>query len=61
CSRDRMLGALKLLGTDELTDMIEVDKGAEAVCHFCNETYRADDDQLRSLVKELKVERLSAE
>jgi len=61
CSRDRMLGALKLLGIDELIDMIEVDKGAEAVCHFCNETYHADDDQLRSLVKELKVERLSAE
>ncbi len=61
CSRDRMLGALKLLGTDELVDMIEVDKGAEAVCHFCNETYRADGDQLLSLVKELKAEQLAAE
>lgn len=30
CSRDRMLGALKLLGTEELADMIVVDGGAEA-------------------------------
>ena len=54
CSRDRMLGALKLLGAEELKDMIEVDNGAEAVCHFCNEKYHADSDQLQALIDDLK-------
>lgn len=56
CSRDRMLGALKLLGADELADMIEVDNGAEAVCHFCNEKYHADSEQLQGLIDELKAQ-----
>ncbi|MEL6491484.1 MAG: Hsp33 family molecular chaperone HslO [Cyanobacteria bacterium J06621_3] len=57
CDRNRMLSALKLLGTDELVDMIETDKGAEAVCHFCNEKYQADVSQLQGLIEELKAER----
>ena len=56
CTRDRMLGALKLLGIDELKDMIEVDKGAEAVCHFCNEKYQANSDQLQNLIDDLEVQ-----
>ena len=55
CTRDRMLRALKLLGPDELADMIKVDDGAEAVCHFCNEKYRANSDQLQSLINELEA------
>ncbi|NEO40955.1 MAG: Hsp33 family molecular chaperone HslO [Moorea sp. SIOASIH] len=53
CSFDRMLGALKMLGKDELQDMIEKDGGAEATCHFCSEVYHANPDQLSQLIKEL--------
>lgn len=56
CSFDRMLGALKILGQDELRDMIEKDNGAEATCHFCNEVYRANSDQLEQLILELQAE-----
>lgn len=56
CTRDRMLGALKLLGVDELKDMIAVDNGAEAVCHFCNEKYHANSEQLRGLINELNAQ-----
>ncbi len=56
CTRDRMLGALKLLGQDELKDMIAVDHGAEAVCHFCNEKYHADSDQLQDLIDQLETQ-----
>ncbi|MEM8503519.1 MAG: Hsp33 family molecular chaperone HslO [Cyanobacteria bacterium P01_D01_bin.1] len=56
CSRDRMMGALKLLGPDELNDMIEVDGGAEATCQFCNEVYHADSAQLQTLIDELQTE-----
>ncbi len=57
CTRDRMMGALKLLGTTELTDMIKVDDGAEATCQFCNEVYHADSDQLQDLIEQLQTER----
>ncbi len=56
CTRDRMLSALKMLGVDELKDMIAVDDGAEAVCHFCNEKYRADSNQLQGLIEELEAQ-----
>lgn len=57
CSFDRMLGALKMLGEDELQDMIEKDNGAEAICHFCNEVYHTSSDQLAQLIEVLREER----
>ncbi|MEL6938625.1 MAG: Hsp33 family molecular chaperone HslO [Cyanobacteria bacterium J06598_1] len=60
CDRDRMLSALKLLGTEELTDMIKVDEGAEAICQFCNEVYRADGPQLQQLLEELETEQAAS-
>jgi molecular chaperone Hsp33 len=56
CSVDRVLGALRLLGQDELRDMIEKDEGAEATCHFCNEVYRANSDQLEQIIQDLQAE-----
>ena len=56
CSFDRVLGALKMLGEAELQDMIEKDKGAEAICQFCNEVYRADEAHLTRLIADLKAE-----
>lgn len=56
CSFDRVLGALKMLGTDELQDMIEKDNGAEATCHFCNEVYKADRNHLSQLINDLRLE-----
>ncbi len=54
CSGDRMLSALKLLGIEELQDMIEKDNGAEAICHFCNEVYRVNSNELQELIQELR-------
>lgn len=56
CSFDRVLGALKLLGVDELQDMIEKDNGAEATCHFCGEIYRASSDELAQIIADLRTE-----
>jgi molecular chaperone Hsp33 len=56
CSYQRVLGALKLLGPEELQDMIEKDDGAEATCDFCGEVYHADAAQLDRLIGELKVQ-----
>lgn len=56
CTSDRMLSALKMLGQDELQDMIETDGGAEAICHFCNEVYHASPQDLASLIDQLQQE-----
>ncbi|WP_287129014.1 Hsp33 family molecular chaperone HslO [Candidatus Cyanaurora vandensis] len=61
CSVERVLGAIKMLGTAELQDMIEKDHGAEATCHFCNEQYRLSVAQLTTLIAAIEQEaRLSA-
>jgi molecular chaperone Hsp33 len=54
CSYDRALGALKLFSIPELEDMIEKDHGAEAVCEFCGNVYRAGVDELNQLIGELQ-------
>lgn len=56
CSFNRVLGALKMLGTDELQDMIEKDNGAEATCHFCNQVYQASSQELQQLIVDLNSE-----
>lgn len=59
CSHDRALGALRLFSIPELQDMIEQDDGAEAVCDFCGNVYRASADQLAQLIGELQTETVS--
>lgn len=39
CSRERMEKALISIGKEELQKIIEEDKKAEIVCHFCNKKY----------------------
>jgi molecular chaperone Hsp33 len=60
CSSQRMLGALKMLGVDELQDMIERDDGAEATCHFCGAVYHASAADLSELIEALRLETSSS-
>ncbi len=61
CAVERVLGALKMLGTLELADMIEKDNGAEATCHFCNEVYHISAGQLATLITEIEQDTTSLE
>ena len=51
CSRERFLGVLTSLPTDQLQEMADEDHGAEAICHFCGKKYQFDEDELRKIIK----------
>ena len=61
CSFDRALGALKLFDTAELQDMIDRDNGAEAICDFCGNVYRATRDDLAQLIADRQLAASQAE
>lgn len=49
CSKERVENAIAGLGNEEINAMIHEDGGAEAVCHFCNETYYLTKEELEAL------------
>lgn len=53
CSRERISGLLKSIGTAELEDMIEKDHETEVVCHFCSTHYHYDEAELKELLQEM--------
>ncbi|MCA1032817.1 Hsp33 family molecular chaperone HslO [Bacillus timonensis] len=50
CSRERIASAIISLGKHEIKDMIEEDGKAEAQCHFCNEFYQFNKEELEELL-----------
>ncbi len=52
CTRERVLGALLLLGVEEIEDMIRNDGKAEVRCEFCAETYTIDASELTMLIRD---------
>lgn len=50
CSHDRFKDGLAAIGKAELKDIIEVDHGAEVVCHFCEEKYHYSEEELQELL-----------
>ena len=44
--------ALISLGQKDLQSLIDEDKGAELVCHFCHSKYFFSTEQLKGLLKE---------
>ncbi|MBP1996152.1 Hsp33 family molecular chaperone HslO [Paenibacillus eucommiae] len=50
CSRERVEAALLSLGGQELQEMLDEEGSAEVVCHFCNEAYRFDSNDLQGMI-----------
>lgn len=54
CSKERIATALIGLGREEISDIIETEGQAEALCHFCNEKYQFSREELEKLRDEAK-------
>lgn len=53
CSRERVELTLISLGKEELELLLEEDGKAEVVCHFCNEAYDFNEDDLKGIIQQL--------
>ncbi len=54
CSIDRITKALITIGIDDLTEIMNNDKGAELTCHFCNKRYEFSESDLKDIIEALK-------
>ena len=54
CSRERVEQTLVSLGKQELERLIEEDEQAEVVCHFCNEAYVFNKDEMQVILDQAK-------
>jgi len=52
CSQEKMIQALRSIGKSEIEQLIEEDGQVEMVCHFCNQKYLFNEEELRALIDE---------
>jgi molecular chaperone Hsp33 len=52
CSYERAVSLISSIDPQELELMLHEDKGAVMTCHFCNETYRLSEAELKSIMQE---------
>ncbi len=50
CSRERSLGAMRMLDKKELKDILEKDRKAELVCEFCKNKYVITFDEIKEII-----------
>lgn len=53
CSKDRMAQALVSLGRDDLKELQSDPQGIETVCHFCNEKYFFNQQDIEAIIDRL--------
>ena len=54
CNREGAKNALKSLGKEQLSVIINEDKKAEIVCPYCNSKYNFSEIELKNILMELK-------
>lgn len=50
CSREKIENGLISLGKDELEDIIKTEENIETVCHFCNNKYNFNKEDIQRLI-----------
>lgn len=56
CSKERFHNALLTIADKDLQEMIDDDKGAECVCHYCNAKYHFTTEELKEILEAKHVE-----
>lgn len=51
CNREQMHQVLVTLNTTDLNDLIENDHGATLKCHYCNQEYHFNEEELKDIIK----------
>jgi len=51
CNRDRMLANLAALGREELESLLKAPDDLELTCHFCNQRYHFQPDEVKVLLQ----------
>lgn len=54
CSKEKFAGGISSLGESEIRSIIDEDGKAEIVCHFCNNVYQFNIDELNNILGEVK-------
>lgn len=54
CSKNHFASGIVSLGKDEIKDILETDKKAEVVCHYCGNRYVYDEKDLEIILKGAK-------
>lgn len=54
CSKESFRRALITLGKKDLEEILNEDHKIETVCHYCEEKYVFDEDDIKELIKEIK-------
>ncbi len=53
CSREKMEKSLITIGKEDLKEILEEDKQAELVCHFCNKKYQFKEEELEIILQNI--------
>ncbi len=53
CSKDKFKSSLATIGKKDLKELLEVDKKAEIVCHFCNKKYEYSEEELTDILENI--------
>ena len=54
CSKYHFAGGIASLGKEEINNILETDKKAEVVCHYCGNSYEYNEDDLKKILKGAK-------
>ena len=50
CSKEKFAMGIKLIGKEEIEDMINVDHGCHIKCNFCRKEYNFNEEDLKKLI-----------
>lgn len=51
CNKESFAESMTVISSEEIVEMIEEDRGAEVCCHFCNQKYFFNEEELKQILE----------